>query len=279
MFVIIAVIIVIISLIILFFKLPGSKTKKEFYALMKDRISDTVPASGIYTEADIKNLPGPLKKYFRYCGYLGKPKNSSMKAVFKDVDFHMSNKGKKSEIKIDYTQYNFANKPERFAYIDSALYGIPFEGFDSYQNGIGSMKGVIGKVITLFDQRGEAMDKACLVTFLADCLLFPGAALQDYISWEEIDDTHAKASITYYGISAAGIFTFDNNGAMLSFRTGDRASIEMDGTTKVAEWSAVCRNYQLVNGLLQPTEFQAIWHYPEGDFVYFHGKNAKIELR
>ncbi len=50
------------------------------------------------------------------------------------------------------------------ALIDSSIFGIPFEGYDSYQNGTGGMKGVIAKAITLFDQTGTDMDKACLAT-------------------------------------------------------------------------------------------------------------------
>ena len=246
---------------------------------MKSKISETAKTKGVFTEDDIKRLPIPVQRYFRFCGYIGSPKMSYMKAVFNNADFYMIRNGKKSKLKIDYTQYNFIRKPERFAFIDSAMFGIPFEGFDSYQNGIGSMKGVLAKLITLFDQRGEAMDKACLVTFLSECLLVPSAALQDYIIWEEIDDTHAKAIITYSGFSAEGIFTYNENGEMLSFCTKDRISTDMDGIQREAEWSAVLRDYRPVGGLRQPNLLQAVWHYPEGDFLYFDGNHVKIEYK
>ncbi|MGB8454639.1 MAG: DUF6544 family protein [Anaerocolumna sp.] len=266
-------------MIIVFFKSPYSKTKSEFNRLMNEKVSETAPENTVFTEEDIKTLPVPVQKYFRYCGYIGTPKMSYMKAVFKDVDFYIIRGDKKSRLNIDYTQYNYLKKPERYACIDSSMYGIPFEGFDSYQNGVGSMKGVFAKLITLFDQRGESMDKASLVTFLSESLIVPNAALQDYITWDAIDETHAKAAITYYGISASGIFTFDKNGAMISFRTKDRTSTDMDGTTREAEWSAICSDYQLLNGLRQPMILQAVWHYPEGDFLYFDGKNVEIEFR
>ena len=57
------------------------------------------------------------------------------------------------------------------AYIDSSLYGIPFEGLDSFLRGKGSMKGILGKPFTLFDERGADMDQVCLVTFLAGTIL------------------------------------------------------------------------------------------------------------
>lgn len=274
---VITIAVLLIVFIVIFFQIPYSKTKSVFHRLMKIKTSEITSEHGSITEEDIKHLPAPVQRYFRYCGYIGLPKMTYMKATFKNVDFYMIKGGKKSKLKIDYTQYNFIKKPERFALIDSSMYGIPFEGFDSYQKGIGSMKGVLAKLITLFDQRGEAMDKACLVTFLSECLIVPSAALQDYITWEEIDDTHAKAVITCYGLSAEGIFTFNEKGEMLSFRTKDRTSTDMDGTQREAEWSAILSDYRLVNGLRCPNVLQAVWHYPEGDFLYFDGNNVKIE--
>lgn len=181
----------------------------------------------------------------------------------------------KPMLKIDYTQYNFVKELNRIAYIDSSMYGIPFEGLDTYDNGLGSMKGVIAKQFTLFHQTGKAMDQSGLVTFLAECLLIPNAALQDYVDWEAIDDCHAKATISRYGISVSGVFTFNEKGEMLSFTTDDRGvALIDDGTSKKVRWSIVCDNYKEINGTKKPTFFQAIWHYDDGDLVYFDGKGT-----
>lgn len=74
-------------------------------------------------------------------------------------------------MKIEYTQVNFVKEPVRYAFIDTSMYGIAFQGFDSYSDGIASMKGVLAKSFTLFNQQGEDMNKACLVTVLSECLL------------------------------------------------------------------------------------------------------------
>lgn len=273
MWIISSIVLILIAAVIVFFNIPYSKTKSEFNSTINTMISKSPKSSDVFTKEDTKDLPLPVQKYFEYCGYLGTPKMSYMRATFKNVDFKMS---ADKTLKIDYTQYNFVEKPERFAFIDSSLYGIPFEGFDSYQDGVGSMKGTIAKTITLFDQRGTSMDKASLVTILAECLAIPNVALQDYIEWEEIDTTHAKATITYYGISASGIFTFDENGLMLSFKTKDRLATNMDGSTREAEWSAIISDYQLVNELRQPKILQSIWHYPEGDSIYFNENKSSV---
>ncbi len=273
-YVLMALFILIIAIVILF-NLPYSKTKKEFNKTIENKIVSASKVSEVFTEDDTKNLPEPVQKYFKHCGYIGTPKMNYMKAEFKNISFKMS---REKTIKIDYTQYNFVDKPERFAFIDSKLLGIPFEGFDSYNAGVGSMKGTIAKFITLFDQRGPEMDKACLVTYLAECLMFPDAALKDFIVWEEIDETHAKATINYFNISASGVFSFDEDGLWISFITSDRVATSMDGIKREADWSAIIKNYRESNGLLQPSVVKSVWHYPEGDFIYFNENDALISF-
>lgn len=275
MFIIIGVLLGIIGITTAFFNIPYSKTKTEFMGMSDKLITKTDYESGVFTEEDIVDLPLPVQKYFRSCGYIGAPKMSYMRAVFQDVDFILEKD--KPAIKIDYTQYDFVPEPNRIAYIDSSMYGIPFEGLDAYVAGAGSMKGVLAKLFTLFDQTGEAMDKASLVTCLSECLIIPNMALQNYIVWEEIDALHAKAAISYYGITAGGIFTFNENGEMLSFTTDDREATATDGTSEKVKWSAVCSNYVETNGIKKPTVLQAIWHYDDGDLLYFDGKNVVIE--
>ncbi len=270
MLVIIGILLSVIGVATVFFNIPGSKTKTEFNEMVNNLTAKTDQAEGVFREEDIAGLPAPVQKYFRYCGYLDTPKMSYIKIVYQDVDFVLGKD--KPMVKIDYTQYNFINKPKRIAYIDSSLYGIPFEGLDAYIDGTGSMKGVIAKVHTLFHQTGAALDKSSLVTFLSESLLIPDAAIQDYIVWEAIDDLHAKATITYYGISASGIFTFDEKGEMLSFTTDDREAASMDGISEKVKWSIVCNDYKEINGIKKPTVFQAIWNYDDGDLVYFNGK-------
>jgi hypothetical protein len=259
-----------------FFQVPYSKTRTEFTAMAGGLIAETAPESGVFTEEDIAALPLPVQKYFRYCGYLGTPKMSYMRAAFRDADFVLDKD--KPAIKIDYTQYDFVPEPNRIAYIDSSLYGIPFEGLDAYVAGAGSMKGVLAKFFTLFEQTGEAMDRASLVTCLSECLLVPNMALQEYIVWEEIDALHAKAVISRYGITASGIFTFNENGEMLYFTTGDREAVAADGTSERVKWSAVCGNYVETNGIKKPAVLQAIWHYDDGDLLYFDGRDVVIEF-
>jgi hypothetical protein len=277
MFITLGVLISILGLIIVYFNISYSPLKSSFNKDLKELSANKVAnqSNSVFTEADIENLPKALQKYFSYCGFLGKERMSYVKTYYENVDFVRGKGG--SKITIDYTTYNFVYKPQRIAFIDSSMYGIPFEGYDSYIDRKGGMKGVVAKTITLFNETGAVMDQAALVTYLGECLFVPSAALQEFIQWEEIDDNHVKATITDGGLSAEGIFTFSDKGEMLEFFTKDRAVTNSDGSNEQVDWSGICNNYIEHNGIKQPSHFKAVWHYKDGDFVYFNSDNIGME--
>lgn len=277
MFIVLGIFLVIAGALVIWFNISYSPVKKEFQndisALMIENqlaIDDEV-----FTEKDFSHLPIAIQRYIENCGYIGTQKMSYLKLEYHNVDF---SQGKdRPTLKIDYTQYNFINEPCRMALIDSSMFGIPFEGYDYYQNGTGGMKGVIAKAITLFDQTGADMDKACLATFLAESLFAPTILLQDYITFEEINNFEVRATINYKGQMASGIFTFNEQYEMISFTTNDRAVAGTDGSMEYVPWSAICNDYQFSqNGIKYPTKFQAVWNYPYEDFVYFDGLISEV---
>lgn len=277
MFVVLGVMLVIVGALVIWFNIPYSPVKKQFQnditALSAE--NQLQVNNKMFTEKDFSHLPTAIQRYLESCGYIGTQKMSYLKMKYRNVDFSQGKNG--PDLTIDYTQYNFINEPCRMALIDSSMFGIPFEGYDYYQNGIGGMKGVIAKTITLFDRTGADMDKACLATFLAESLFAPTILLQDYITFEEISDFEVRATIGYKGQTASGIFTFNERYEMISFTTNDRAAAGTDGSMEYVPWSAICSNYQLSeNGIKYPTNFQAVWNYPDGDFVYFNGVISEI---
>jgi hypothetical protein len=259
--------------IIVWFSIPYSPLKAEFLNRKSNQNAGANPSGQVFTAEDIAALPAPLQKYFENCGFIGQPKMSNIKITHNDVDFILNSKA----LKIKCVQYNSGERPERIALIDTSLYGIPFEGLDAYQNGIGSMKGMIAKSVVLFNQTGEAMNQSSLVNCLAESLMVPSLALQDFFAWEAVDESHVKGTLSFYGLSVSGIFSFDENGYLTTFTTDDRLYVDTDGNEKSVKWSAVCGDYREVDGIMQPKTLKAIWHLPEGDLVYFDGHDTVIE--
>lgn len=272
MLIAVGIIFVLVGVLMVWFNISYSPVKKQFQNDVDSLVENNklLDENEVFTKEDFADFPLSIQKYIEHCGYIGTPKMSYLKMEYQDVDFVQGRNGPK--LKIDYTQYNFVKEPCRIALIDSSMFGVPFEGYDYYKSGTGGMKGVIAKAITLFDQTGADMDKACLATFLAESMFTPSILLQDYITFEEISDFEVQATITYGGQTASGVFTFNEQYEMISFTTNDRAATGTDGSMEYIPWSALCNDYKVSeNGIKYPTKFQAVWNYPDEDFIYFNG--------
>lgn len=257
------------------FRLPYAPLRKEFsldIAALKARQPERAE---VPMRTELETLPDILQRYLIHCGYLGAPKMRWMTMRYKDVAFLQSVNG--PALTIDYLQLNTAAEPARLALVESHLYGVPFQGYDYYQDGIGGMKGVVAKHITLFDQCGPEMDRSGLVTYLAEAFLLPSALLSEDIHFEAIGTYQLRATLTAYGQTVSGIFTFNDDAEMIRFTTDDRSLTGDDGTMTKTPWTASCGDYQRsASGYLQPTTFRATWHLPESDFTYFDGKITAI---
>ena len=194
---------------------------------------------------------------------------------YKKVEFALGQN--RPKLKIDYTQVDFANTPVRLAFIDSKMFGVPFQGYDYFVNGKGGMKGVLAKLFQLFDQTGEQMDKAALVTYLAEIIFLPEALLQNFVSFNQLDSHRVEACIEYKGVKASGVFHFNDAYEMIYFSTDERGQSSSDGSIENIPWEAQCREYKLYSdGIKRPTVFRAVWKYPDQDFIYFDGKISSV---
>ena len=265
---ILAFFIAFIAAVVLFFQIPYSVTSNSFQRDVQRHIEQSTMQAGVFTEEDIAHLPEAVQNHFRAAGMIGQPIMSRVSIHVPSA--HITQSRDSTPLVLDYSFYLFGHSPVRLAYMNTSMFGIPFEGFDSFQYGEGFMRGVIAKVFTLFHQTGPEMDKGQLLTYLAEVFFIPSAIFSDYISWEAIDANHVRATITYGELSGSGIFTFDENGFAQSFRTAERARIKTDGSIDFPEWSGVFEGWiQGESGIYLPSNFKAIWHEPEGDLIYF----------
>lgn len=262
-----AVLLVVIICIGVYLKIPYSPVEKEYWTKV-ERFTDEykLPRNKI-TEEDLKVLPEILQKYFIENGYLGIESANFVIIEFKGADFSLG--VDKANIKIDYTVHDFVKEPTRVALIDSKMYGIPFQGIDMNKDGKFSMKGVLAKHITLFNESSDFIDSA----YLSECLMHPSLALQDSITYKEIDDYSVEATIKRNNEETTGIFYFNENYEMTSFVVEERFHSD---TNTYEKWSAIVADYNIIDGINMPTKFQGIWNFIEGDLIYFDSNGMKV---
>ena len=265
----------IILLLAVWFNIPYSPVKTQFNNDVETRLQNAASLTGTLDSAAIANLPPLIQKYLETSGYIGSERRSHLTMEYRDVDFGLG--VDKPRLKIDYTHTDFADSPDRLAFIDSKMFGVPFQGYDYYTDGKGGMKGVLAKLFTLFDQTGPEMDKACLITYLAEAFFLPDALLKDFITFTQVDEHTVEATITNKGVTASGVFHFNDSYEMISFTTNDRGQIAPDGSIEYTPWEAQCENYkEYSDGIRRPTVFRAVWKNKDGDFIYFDGKISRV---
>ncbi len=241
---------------------------------IKDIKSNLVKTSinkiDLITENDIQSLPLPVQKYLRYCNVLNKPKVKNMKVVF---DGEMRDKGK-DWFKFTSVQYNFFDEPTRLFFMKGEMYGTTVPGYHCYQNAAASMQIKLFGFFNVVNIKGAIMTKAETVTVFNDmCLMAPATLVDKRIEWTVIDSLSAKATFTNGINKISAILYFNELGQLINFISDDRSAIDM----KQYRFSTPVKDYAEINGINIWKYGEAVWHYPDGEFVYGKFKLKSIE--
>ena len=268
--------IIVFALIVIYFFLPGGSAWNKYLADIEDSFQqeEPPPEPQLITEESIAQLPPLLKKYLKKNGYVNRPLMRNMQIRFGNTKFRMS--ADKAPIAIDFCQVNFVYRPDRYAFLQARMFGLPVQVRDSVKDGRGAMIGVIAKHFQLFNSTGPEMDQGQLITALADAVFMPGLFLQDYVAWRTLDERRIEGTITWNGVSAKGRFTFDDSGDIVRFDTDDRYMDENGKGTSLVPWFVLYENYESDGDYRRPGRVSVNWKLPQGIDNYFVSDKIKI---
>jgi hypothetical protein len=220
----------------------------------------------ILTEQSIQHLPFIVQKYLHYVGAVGRPMVYNFRAVFRGS---MKRTMEGNWIDITSQQYNFFDEPARLFYIESSLYGIPFDGLHMYLGSNATMQIKVASVFQVADAKGEKMNQGETVILFNDiCLLAPAALINTTIQWETVDSLTVKARFTNKGNIITALLSFNESGEMTNFISNDRY-LSTDGKVYTSfPWSTPVKDYKEIDGRKIPFYGEAIWHTPEGEYLY-----------
>ena len=88
---------------------------------------------------------------------------------------------------------------------------------DMYAGGKGRMLVKVASLWPVVDASGEQMDRAAMMRYLSEMIWFPAAFLADNISFEAVDDSSARVTLTDHGRTATGTLVFDQEGRLTNF--------------------------------------------------------------
>ena len=121
-----------------------------------------------------------------------------------------------------------------------------------------------GLISIVNEGENDKINQGAMIRFLAKICWFPSANIYNYISWEMIDSTLAKATLTINDKTVSGGFSFTIEGDLVAFE-----AIRYYGgktNSKLKKWAIKMNCYKEFNGIKIPNKSNVIWRLKEGDF-------------
>jgi len=246
----------------------------SFDRMVNDELNSFLPEKEIekkiVTAEMIGELPPVVQRWLKRSNIVGK---EIIQLAHLSQRGEMKTRPEGSWMSVDAEQYITANPPGFIWVADVKSSLLHLSGRDKYEEGRGHMLIKLFSLIPVVDAKGKEIDQGALLRYLGEIVWAPSAALSDYITWEEMDSTTARATMSYGGITASGIFNFDGNGDFVSFEA-DRYYYRKEGST-LERWVITAKkNYKEFEGIRVPVALSVTWKFETGDFTWY-----KLEIR
>lgn len=217
------------------------------------------------TNADIAELPAPVQGWMRSNGIIGKPCITA--ACIHQKALMKMKPGQHDWYNAEARQYTTMNPPAFIWRVNMKMMPmLSIKGRDSYVEGKGEMLIKMNSLINVANEKGTRMDEGTLQRFLGEMVWYPSVALSPYISWEAIDNTSAKATMSYKGTTGSGLFYFNHNGDFVKFIANRFMGNKADA--KRYPWILTVDDYAVFEGIKIPSKMKATWQLDEGEWTW-----------
>jgi len=218
------------------------------------------------TATDGAALPAAVQRYLQRSGAIGKPPVRSLHIVYDAV---MSQRPGQAGLPGTAEQFNVVQPVRRLFFMATRMAGLPVAVLHDYTGTEASMRVRIARLFDVANRHDAELARVETVTLLNDlCFWAPSSLIGPQFRWREVDDRHVEATFTNGPHTVRATLVFDADGDLVDFVSDDRAQSQRDGTLKRLRWSTPMRERREFAGRRVPTQGEAIWHQPEGPFVY-----------
>ena len=141
-------------------------------------------------------------------------------------------------------------------------------GRDSFESGKANMLIKAAGLLPIVHVSNDAKtDESALQRFLMEMAWYPTAALNSYITWEELNSTTARATMAYRGISGSADFYFTEHGELqkvVAYRYKDNGA-QATRLPCVADIKA----HHSAGAFKIPSTIEINWYLEEGKFTWY----------
>ena len=232
------------------------------------------PDPRVLAEADLGEMPEPVRRYVLASGAVGRPVPRSMRLVFDAV---MRRKPGEAGMRATSTQVNVFGRPARLFLMKARMFGLPVRALHLYRGDEATFQVRAAGLLTMVDESGDAISRAETVTVLNDlCVFAPGALVDPRLAWEAVDDRTAAVTFANGRWTVRATLFFNERDELVDFWSDDRPENADRGFAE-RRWSTPISGYQDIGGLRLPTRGEAVYARPEGPFTYGEFTTRSIE--
>lgn len=251
--------------------------EKQVNQEVNELFSQSPKAFGTLDSQPISTFPEPVQRWLERSGALEAPLPGQ---VLVKQDFQLKLKpNQKDWYQGTANQYFNPVHPGFVWSLDLKLNPlVQVKGRDKLKDGKGEMLIKLWSLISMVNEKGNPrIDEGTLQRFLGEIVWFPAAAKSPYLTWEAINKNEAKALFAFQDSTVSGVFTFDELGRFVKFRTERYLGGEADATRK--PWIVEAREYSRFEGVEVPSLCEASWILEEGPWTWAKIRVLSVENR
>jgi hypothetical protein len=219
----------------------------------------------LLVEADLEGLPGPVRRYIRASGAIGRPRPQNVRVAF---DALMRRKPGAAPMVSTSVQYNFFGQPARLFLMKARMFGLPVRALHLYRQGAATFQVRVLDLKTIVDQSGPGISVAESVTVLNDwCFMAPGLLVDERLAWQPIDDRTSRVTFTNGPYRVSATLVFNERDELIDFWSDDRPDGSA-GAFVPCRWNTPIGEYRDLDGMRLPSWGGAVWNRAEGPFMY-----------
>jgi hypothetical protein len=223
------------------------------------------------TETDLATLPEPVQRWLRSAHVVGSERPLTVRLKQKG-EFRLEED--RGWMPFTAEQY-FTTNPPGFVWVASFEMAplLSVSGRDRYVDEQGDIDMRLLSLFPVARKSGGGLNQGALLRYLGEIVWFPAAALSPYITWEGIDTTSARATMSHQGMTVSATFTFDEHNRVTDI-TAQRYN---DARGSIETWTIPVRTYGEFDGIGVPVEGEGVWNYSSGDFCYIRWRITDID--
>ena len=246
--------------------LNPSRLREAYECDVETQLAVPQPLPALITEGDLMPLPFPVQRYLRRAGVVGQTRVRSF-----SVRMHgrIRSGPNSSWMRFRAEQHNVMATRARLFYLEASTFGLPLQGYHRYADGHASMDIRAFGRWTVQSASGPELTRAETVTLFNDmCVMAPATLIDPAIKWQSACDHMAVATFAHAGHEIHAELTFDDDGDLVNFTSGDRSRMSPNGTSETMSWSTPLGRFRDFDGVRLPSHGEGRWHAPEGEYAY-----------